>query len=438
MRFPAVLTTIVLLASCPAAFAAVPPDSAAFGRALDACVAPLVRDGELSGQLIVARGGEVLAERAWGMADRERRRPMTATTRLNIASITKPVNQLVLLHLMVAKTLAVTDTIGTWLPGYPHGRITVAQLLNHESGIPHRVTTDRQEESPLTAADVTALAGRKPLDFEPGSQSRYSSGGYTVLAHVMEVAAHRSWADLVRGIVLQPAGLEHTVPSAGLAEPLPERAQSYMPGADGPVLAPRKDYGFLAGAGSMWSTARDLHRLAQAIATGDLGATAQQNLLRRGGLHWSGSTNGFFSYLDYDTTSQVTVVFLGNLHTGAPGLLHAALPKLLSGEDVAPLEAPRVVRARPAAATLRRYEGRYDIAGNLGLPVTARDGVVWVNDWVLRPTSDTTFYSPRDYGTVAIARDSTGALAGLNWIQGGVPFLCPRVGDLAPESRDGR
>lgn len=430
MTARAALIALAGLMAAGGAEAATPPDSAALGRALDECVAPLVAAGELSGQLILARGGEVLVERCWGAADRERRLPMTPTTRMNIASITKPVNQLVAQKLMAEGTLAPTDSIGRFLPGFAHGRITVEQLLTHRAGIPHRVTSDDQEAKPLSAADVTALAGRMPLQYEPGTSSVYSSAGYTVLAHVLETAAGRPWADLVREIVIAPAGLEHTAPSAGLAEPLAERAVSYLPGAKGIEPAPRKDLGFLAGAGSMWSTARDLQRLSSRLLDGGFGAGARATLVRRGTLRWSGSTNGFFCYLDHDSATGLSAVFVGNLHVGAPALMRYALPKLAAGVPVEPLQVPRPVFARVSERVLRRYEGRYDVAGNAGLPLRLRDGALWANDWPLRATSDSTFFSPRDYAEVSVARDSTGRMSGMNWRIGSQTFLCPRVGEL--------
>lgn len=420
-----------ILANAPSALAATLPDSTALGRALDACVAPLVKSGELSGQLIVARNGVVLVERCWGAADRERRRPMLPTTRMCIASITKPVNQAVALRLAREGRFAFSDTIGRFLTGYPHGRITIDQLLNHRGGIPHRVTSADDERHAMSPADVTERAGRTPLLFEPGTRSLYSSAGYTVLARVLELASGRPWGDLVHEIVIGPAKLEHTVPMAGLADSLPERAVAYVPGAKGIVASPEKDLTFLAGAGSMWSTARDLLQLSRALLEGALGNDARANLVRRGNLRWSGSTDGFFSYLDHDSLSGVTSVFLGNLHAGAPALLREVLPRLVAGEPVKPLERPSPRLVRVPEERLRRFEGRYDVASNLGLPFEVREGVLWANDWPLWPTSDTSFFSPRDYGIVSQARDSTGAVTGFTWSIGGNPYPCPRTGDLA-------
>lgn len=429
LRFAAVLIACALAAPT-AARADSRPDSAALGRAIDACVAPLLRAGELSGQLLVARDGQVLVERCWGAADRGRHRPMTPETRMCIASITKPVNQAIAVRLEHEGRFAFSDTIGRFLPGYPHGRITIAQLMNHSAGIPHRVTTDEDEVHAMTPATVTERAGRTPLLFEPGTRSVYSSAGYTVLARVLEVASGRSWGDLVRDMVIGPARLAHTVPSAGLDEALPDRAVAYLPGARGIGVAPRKDLSFLAGAGSMWSTARDLLLLSQAVMGGALGPEVRAALVRRGNLRWSGSTDGFFSYLDHDSATGVTRVFLGNLHDGAPALLREALPRLCAGETVAPLEKPAPKLAKVAERVLKRFEGRYDVAANVGLPFEVHDGALWANDWPLWATSDTSFYSPRDYATVTQARDSTGAITGFTWSIAGHPYPCPRTGSL--------
>ncbi len=424
------VTLAASLAVPASASVATVPDSAALGRAIDTCVAPLLRAGELSGQLVIARGGKVVVQRCWGAADRERAIPMTPTTRMCIASITKPVNQAIAVQLEHEHRLAYSDSIGRYLSGFAHGRVTIQQLMTHSAGIPHRVTTESDELRAMTAADVAERVGRAALLFEPGTRSVYSSAGYTLLARVLEIAAGSTWDALVRERVIGPARLEHTVPNAGLAMRLPERATAYIPGARAVVPSMKKDLGFLTGAGSMWSTAGDLLRLSSAVLDGTLGPQVRATVVRRGNLRWSGSTDGFFSYLDHDSTTGVTGIFLGNLHSGAPALLREVLPKLARGESVPPLMKPAPALAKVSEQVLKRYEGRYDVASNIGLPFTVHDGALWANDWPLWATSDTTFFSPRDYGIVTQARDSTGAVTGFNWSIGGNPYPCPRRGDL--------
>ena len=151
--------------------AAAPRDRADLERRLDAWAKPLVDAGHLAGQLLVSERGVVIAERAWGMANREAHAPVTPATLFNIASVTKPMTGTIAQQLITEGKLRGSDTLSRWLPDFPHaGRITVEQLMRHRAGIPHRVTDDMEETVPRTAADMVVLAGRKPLRFTPGAR----------------------------------------------------------------------------------------------------------------------------------------------------------------------------------------------------------------------------------------------------------------------------
>jgi D-alanyl-D-alanine carboxypeptidase len=143
----------------------------------------VARDGRISGRNC---GRPTRAE---GAGDPE--------TRFNIASVTKPMTVTLAIQLMAERALGYNDTLAQWIPDFPRGNeITIAHLLRHRSGIPHRVTTVAEEVRPMTAADVVKAAKRVPLEFPPGSQMSYSSGGFSVLARVLELAGGKDYATL--------------------------------------------------------------------------------------------------------------------------------------------------------------------------------------------------------------------------------------------------
>lgn len=403
---------------------------AAFGRALDAWARPLVEGGWLSGQVVVSRDGTVLAERAWGLAHRELGAPVTPETRFCIASITKPMTGILATRLAEEGLLSVSDSIARWFPGFPGGeRIRVDHLLRHRSGIPHRVTTDCDVLVPRSAADMVEFASRATPAFEPGEGSLYSSAGYSVLARVLEIQGGADYATLLERRLCGPLGMTRTLhpPGRGL---LDGRAASYVPGPAGPLHAKLEDLSYLVGAGSVWSTARDVHALVRAVVTGRLGATVRASWVRGGRLAWNGSTNGFRAWADWDSATGIAAVFTGNYHTGATDLLRAAVAELAAGRAVPPaaIPAPRVIALDAAAA--RGIEGRYDVAGNTGLELRATDGGFTLGDWPLLPTGPDTFFSPRDFGEVRVVRGAGGAVERLDWKQGDRSFPCPRTGDL--------
>lgn len=428
----------ILALAAALAFASVPlaglepPAGEELARRLDSYAAPFLADGHLSGHLLVARGGEIVYERSFGMANWELETPVTADTRFNIASITKPITGLAGLQLIAAGKLSTADTLSRWIPDFPRGdEITIGQLFTHQAGIPHRVTTDAQESQPMTAAEVVELAKGVPLLFDPGTSSTYSSAGYSVLARVLELASGESYGQLVENLVFVPAGMTHSVHPVGDLL-VPRRASSYLIGADGRLRnAALKHYSFLVGAGSIYSTARDLLALQRALLAGRYGDDAARNFLRDGDLSWNGRTDGFRAFADYDGDTEVSVIFTGNLLTGAADRLRADVPRIVAGEEVSAPARLAIVPATVAPEVLARYEGTYQLRPGTELELSVEDGVARLSGWTLIPTSETSFFSPQDYGRVEVVLADDGAVERLDWEAGGQVYPMPRVGPLS-------
>jgi CubicO group peptidase (beta-lactamase class C family) len=405
-------------------------DPAALGRSLDRWAKPLVERGLLSGNLLVARRERVLLERSWGMADAARGIRNAPEIPSNIASITKPMTVILAIQLMEEGRLGYTDTLSKWISDFPMGdSITIEHLLRHRAGIPHRVTTDEDEKVPHTAADMVAFAKKAEIGFRPGERSAYSSGGFSVLARVLELAGGMSYGDLIRTRLFEPLGMTHSFHPDANAPDLP-RAASYVPVHGGAEKAPDQDLTFLVGAGSVYSTTRDLHRLLWADVSGQLGEGARLSALRGTRISWNGSTNGYRAFAEYDTTTGDAIVFAGNLHCGAVDQMREAVKRLLAGETPDPPTLPPAKPAKVAPALLRSYEGLYDIANNPQLPVRATRTGLDVNGWALVATSDSTFFSLRDFATVKAVGGPGGRIERLDWLFGDQAMACPRVADL--------
>ena len=402
-------------------------DDSKLAALVDAWARPLVDRGELSGQLLIARGGKVVCERSYGLANREKRAPMTPETRLNIASVTKPMTVRLALQAMENNTVGYRDSIARWLPEFPHANeITIEQLLRHRSGIPHEILPDSLATQPRTAAQMVELAAKLPLDFPPGTKGSYSSGGFTVLARILELASGQSYDSLLTRELLRPLGMNHSDDATSRVA-LPGRAACYVPGPKGIAPAPYQDFSAIVGAGSVWSTARDIDQFVQAVVGGKLGEAMRQSFLRSGKLDFNGRTSGFNSFATLDSASGLEVVWLGNVASGAPDLLKRAVPRLAAGETVPPPAFPALAARPPGAAELARYEGRYELANGVKLNLQVRDGVLWANEWILQPTAEGDFFSPRDYGRIRGVPGDDGKIARLDWTQNGEVYPAPRV-----------
>lgn len=87
--------------------------------------------------VLVTRGEEAIYSRAFGGADLEQGTPITPDTRFHVASVSKQFTALAIALLVRDGRISLNEDIRTYLPeltdfGKP---ITVAQLLNHTSGL---------------------------------------------------------------------------------------------------------------------------------------------------------------------------------------------------------------------------------------------------------------------------------------------------------------
>jgi hypothetical protein len=110
--------------------------------------------------------------------------------------------------------------------------------------------------------------------------------------------------------------------------------------------------------------------------------------------------------------------------TGANDLLRQNIPKIVAGEKVAPPVVPKPKFVKLSDDMLEKYSGSYNIAGS-PMPVRARDGALYADEWILLPTSEDTFFSPQDYGTIKVII-ADGKVTELDWSG----LKCPRLGPL--------
>ena len=245
--------------------------------ALDALVAKADEQAAkdaFAGVLLVARGDEVLLQRAWGSADRAAGTPVAPDTKFRIGSMNKMFTAVAVLQLVQAGKLSLDGTVGEYLPDYPNAEVanaTIRQLLTHSGGTGDIFGPefDRQRLSLKTHDDYVRLYGRRGPTHAPGAEQRYSNYGFVLLGAIIERVSGQSYYDYVDAHVFAPAGMRD---SGSLPEDVavPGRAVAYRrkDGAwtDAADTLPYR--GTAAGGG--YSTADDLLKFARALLSGKL------------------------------------------------------------------------------------------------------------------------------------------------------------------------
>ena len=106
------------------------------GARLDAYMTRLSAFG-MSGSLLVAKGGEVILDKGYGLADRKRGVPVEPSTPFMIGSLSKQFTAAAILKLEMEGKLSTSDTLGRFFPGAPADKrgITLHQLLTHTASL---------------------------------------------------------------------------------------------------------------------------------------------------------------------------------------------------------------------------------------------------------------------------------------------------------------
>jgi len=186
----------------------------ALASALDGYLSGLARSGDFAGVVIVAKDGQPVFQKAYGIADRERQTPMAADLRFNLASIGKAFTKTAIGQLIAAGKLKPADSIGALIPDYPNPEAksaTVDQLLNMRGGIADffgdafaAAPKDRFQSN----HDYYAFVAPQPLTFAPGTRTQYCNGCYAVLGEIVARVSGAPYERYIEEHVFTPAGMK--------------------------------------------------------------------------------------------------------------------------------------------------------------------------------------------------------------------------------------
>lgn len=224
--------------------------------------------------VLVAKNGEVIYQKAVGMANLELQVPMQIDNVLEIGSITKQFTAVAILMLMEEGKLGLDDEISIHLPDYPVGdqHITIRHLLTHTSGI-HSYTSMPSWQAlwrkDLSVAELIDVFKDEPLDFNPGESWVYSNSGYILLGAIIEKASEQSYQEFIEQRIFAKAGMSSSL-YGSRKELIPMRAAGYQSGSGGYINAEYLSMTHPYSAGSLMSTVADLLTWNTALHSGKL------------------------------------------------------------------------------------------------------------------------------------------------------------------------
>lgn len=223
---------------------------------------------------------QIVWAEGFGLADPDRKLPATAETVYRVGSVSKLFTDIGIMQLVEQGKLNLDAPVSSYVPDFhPHNPfdkpITLRELMSHRSGLVREPPVGHYfDSSPPGLADVVHSLNQTTLVYPPGTHTKYSNAGITVVGYALQQTSGQSFASDLKQAVLEPMGLH----SSGF-EPTPELtrdlAKAQIWTYDGRFFpAPTFQIGIFP-AGSLYTTVEDLARFESVLFAGGRGPGGQ-------------------------------------------------------------------------------------------------------------------------------------------------------------------
>ena len=180
--------------------------------------------------MAVVREGEILVRHAWGYANAERRIAFTPATLFRICSITKQFTCGVLLDRFADPSVLDGD-VAAHLPQLTAATPSLLHMAHNQSGLRDYWAVAMLHGAPAESAfgegeAARVISGARSLQFTPGAAFSYCNQNFRITANILQTRTGRSFAELLRTSIFEPAGM-HSAVLAAETRSLPDATQGY-------------------------------------------------------------------------------------------------------------------------------------------------------------------------------------------------------------------
>ncbi len=229
---------------------------------IDRVVENYCTDYRLPGAAVVVTNGDQVLY-AKGFGGDSTGQPISSTTLLPIASLSKSFTALAVMLLSEAGEIRLDDLVIRHLPELKMNdsranQITIRQLLKHTSGMSDLAFPEKSVPTPASLRNAVELLRTAKLAAEPGKHRKYHNPNYWVAARLVEVVSGQEFARYLEEQIFVPLGMRNTFAIATTDE-LHGIAQGCIRLFAFPVFLPEPSW-FLGGCGGVVTTADDMGR----------------------------------------------------------------------------------------------------------------------------------------------------------------------------------
>jgi CubicO group peptidase (beta-lactamase class C family) len=246
-----------------------------------------------SGQILVAKNGEIIFEDYKGYSNLSQKSPIIPETPIHLASVSKTFTGMVAMKLWEQEKLDLKAPITKYLPNFPYTEVTIEQLLSHRSGLPDytyfmesrkyvsvKVKTKRgrwvkklkliQNEKPFREGNYTNqdvldyMVQKRPAPAaNPDRVFRYCNTNYVLLALIIEKVTGKDFPTYMDETVFKPLNMTNSYIFSA------KTIEKYTPSYNARMQPYRiEKYDCIYGDKNVYSTVRDLYLWDKALTEG--------------------------------------------------------------------------------------------------------------------------------------------------------------------------
>jgi CubicO group peptidase (beta-lactamase class C family) len=219
----------------------------------------------------VSTNNVIIYSKALGFADIEQNVPLRKDSAQRLASLSKPVTGTIIMDLVQSARLSLDTPVKSYLAELPaaYAKVTLRHLLSHQAGV--RDYRDLAEVFSMihyrTSRDALRAFMNDPLLFEAGTQTAYSTFGFTVVGAVAEAATRKTFQEISKEFFRR-----YSIQGFDLDDPqaiVTKRVRGYFVNKDGEITNTRAyDASNKYPGGGFTASAQDYLRFVIAVASG--------------------------------------------------------------------------------------------------------------------------------------------------------------------------
>lgn len=176
------------------------------------------KDGRGGLSVGIVDQGELVWTHNIGFIDEATQRTATVESIYPIGSTTKMLTGLALLQLVERGVVHLSDPAEKYVPEmrqmqnpYPWAPpVTLIQLATMTAGVQRGITVSADKNAKTWEQAIAIAIPSFKYQYEPGTASRYSNAGYSILGLALSRAAKRPFAEYVRTEILEPLGMRRS------------------------------------------------------------------------------------------------------------------------------------------------------------------------------------------------------------------------------------